>query len=82
MNHVTNERGEIIIAVGQEGSAARMSTKYPDTIIHLIKAWKNNEPLLRQYQIAQECKVQLEDVSPLLKSARYYFNNNINLLVS
>lgn len=82
MNHLENERGETIIPVGQDGSAARMSTKYPDTIIHLIKAWKNNEPLLRQFQIVEECNVQLEDVSPLLRAAKYYVENNINPLVS
>lgn len=80
MNHITNERGEKVYAIGQEGSMARMRVEYPDTLSELIK--RINEPG-DQRDIERDLRVILnrngvgpKDCPMLLTAAKYYAKNS------
>lgn len=89
MNHLTNERGEKIYSVGQDGSMARMREKYPDTLPKLIKCIKEFDYDRYKYvpvagarilegnlrEIIKVNDVSKEDCPMLLTAAKYYAKN-------
>lgn len=86
MLHTKNQKGEFIIAVGQEGSFARIKTEFDITIPKLIeKLWSywyqgginRHTPHYELENICEDDEVAKEMWSKLINTAYYYFTEEL-----
>jgi hypothetical protein len=76
MNKTVNQSGETIITVGQKGSHIRNKEEYNITLPKLIEELKRGVVIMdRLKDICIQDNVPKEEISGLVRSAVYYYEN-------
>lgn len=89
MNHIVNQSGETIIAIGSEGSHIRNKTKFnitfPKVLEKLSEQWEqrsSDSGWISYFDLQEICIIDglsIQEYNALIRTALFYLNNGEQL---